>query len=62
MLGKRLPPRTKKKNAQQGVADDVASFPDVEVPRFESGTIDAEEKMDDRVKEATCVVRGKICG
>ena len=56
----RLPPRSKKENTQQAVADDVPSFTDVEVPRFESGTINAKEKMNDRIKEPTGVVRGEI--
>jgi hypothetical protein len=56
----RLPPRPEKENTQQGIAYDVSCLSNKEVPRFESRAIDSKEKMDDRVKEPTRVVRGQV--
>ena len=54
-------PRTKRENAQDGIANDVAAFPDVEVPLMKVLRIHAEKKMQQWIKNSAGVSGGKQC-
>lgn len=55
----RCAPGAKKQNAQDRVADDMASLAHVEVPILKMFPIEVEKKMQQRVKKPACIVGGE---
>ena len=60
--GQSCAPSAKQQDAKNAITDDVASFANVEMPAFEAESVDSEEKMQQGVEDAACVVGGKPCG
>jgi hypothetical protein len=52
-------PGAEKQDAQNAVADDVAALANVKVPIFKALPVQAEEEMQQRIENATSIVRRK---